>query len=88
MPTYKSFIDWNGDVGLCCNYWSRSQKPFGNINNDSFSNIWMSDEFARLRRNLLKGNRKDLPACNNCNTNGCKSGDESALIWNEYLLTN
>ena len=36
-------------------------------------------------KNLLKGNRKDLSACKNCNTNGCKSGDESALIWNEYL---
>jgi len=83
MPTYKAFIDWNGDVGLCCNDWQRGQKPFGNINESSFSDIWMSKEFERVRKLLLQGRRYELPACKMCDTDGCKSGGDSAILWNK-----
>ena len=85
MPMYKAFVDWDGGVGLCCNDWARKQKDFGNINTDTFSNIWMSDEFKYVRKQLLEANRKDLSACSGCNTNGCKSGEGSAKHWQENL---
>ena len=85
MPMYKAFVDWDGGVGLCCNDWARKQKDFGNINTDTFSNIWMSDEFKYVRKQLLEANRKDLSACSGCNTNGCKSGEGSAKLWHENL---
>jgi len=85
MPMYKAFIDWDGGVGLCCNDWARKQQDFGNINTDTFNNIWMSAEFMAVRKELLLGNRSNLPACSGCNTNGCKSGEESANIWNENI---
>jgi hypothetical protein len=85
MPMYKAFVDWDGGVGLCCNDWARKQKDFGNINTDTFSNIWMSNEFKYVRKQLLEANRKDLSACSGCNTNGCKSGEGSAKLWHENL---
>ena len=81
MPMYKAFIDWNGDVLLCCNDWARKQIPFGNVNKDTFSNIWMNQMFTRVRETLLQGNRYRLPACQKCDTDGCKGGSESALLW-------
>jgi len=81
LPHYKAFVDWNGDVGLCCNDWARAQESFGNIHKDTFSSIWMSKQFSDVREILRKGNRKQLPACKNCNTNGTQFGYESVSIW-------
>lgn len=83
LPFYKAFIDWNGDVGLCCNDWSRKQLPFGNINDCSFDKLWTSDQFVEVRKKLEKGLRKNLPACKNCNTNGTMQGYDSVAIWKE-----
>tara|TARA_B100001057_G_scaffold496325_1_gene597508 strand:+ start:1022 stop:1882 length:861 start_codon:yes stop_codon:yes gene_type:complete len=85
MPMYKAFVDWDGGVGLCCNDWARKQTDFGNINHNTFSDIWMSRQFTDVRKQLLEGNRSNLSACSNCNTNGCKSGEGSANIWNENI---
>ena len=84
MPMYKAFVDWNGDVLLCCNDWARKQIPLGNITEDSFSTIWMSKEFKLIRQRLLKGDRSNS-ACESCNINGCKSGKGSAKLWNENI---
>lgn len=84
MPMYKAFIDWNGDVLLCCNDWARNQLPLGNITQDSFSTIWMSQEFKDIRQQLLAGDRTNS-ACESCNINGCKSGKGSANLWHENI---
>ena len=81
MPMYKAFIDWNGDVLLCCNDWARKQKSFGNVNKDTFSDIWMNNMFTEVRKTLLKGHRYLLPACKRCDTDGCKGGSDSAVLW-------
>lgn len=81
MPMYKAFIDWNGDVLLCCNDWGRNQKSFGNIHNDTFDNIWMNKMFTKVRKTLLNGERYLLPACEGCDTDGCKGGSDSAVLW-------
>lgn len=85
LPFYKAFIDWNGDVGLCCNDWSRKQKSFGNIHEQSFDKIWMNDTFVYVRQKLEQGQRKDLPSCKECDTNGTSQGFESVMIWQPHL---
>jgi MoaA/NifB/PqqE/SkfB family radical SAM enzyme len=85
LPFYKAFVDWNGNVGLCCNDWARKQKSFGNIHKRSFDEIWMSDEFSLVRSKLEKGLRKQLPACQNCDTNGTMQGYESVAVWQDRM---
>ena len=83
MPMYKAFIDWNGDLGLCCNDWARRFKSVGNIHITSFSDLWMSQSFVLTRQQLLKGNRSQLEACQSCDVNGVLQGAESAKLWRE-----
>lgn len=81
LPFYKAFVDWNGDVRLCCNDWARKQKSFGNIQDIPFDQIWMSDQFVEVREKLQNGLRKDLAACQGCDTNGTMQGYESVAAW-------
>jgi len=81
LPFYKAFVDWNGDIGLCCNDWGRKQKSFGNIHTTSFDKIWMSEKFIRVRKFLNNGERKCLQACKDCNTSGTQAGFESVKLW-------
>lgn len=85
LPFYKTFIDWNGDVRICCNDWAREQPSFGNIHKKNISDIWMSEEFIQARKELLQGNRHNLPACKNCNINGMQQGKQSVEIWQNEL---
>lgn len=85
LPFYKSFVDWNGDIGLCCNDWARKQSPLGNIYDRSFDEIWMDNTFVNIRKKLEQGLRKDLPACVDCDTNGTMQGFESVAIWQDRL---
>ena len=79
LPFYKLVLDWNGDALLCCNDWKRAHKGFGNINTESLSEIWYSDEFIKVRDNLILGERKG-PACSNCNIAGILIGQESVNV--------
>lgn len=81
IPFYKSFVDWNGQVRLCCNDWSRSHSGFGSIYEKSFDKIWMSDSFIKLRKALAKGKRDMFSSCENCNTCGTQNGSASINIW-------
>lgn len=79
LPFYKLVIDWNGEVLICCNDWKKAHKGFGNINNNSLKDIWYSEEFNKVRLNLIEGNRVG-PACSNCNISGTLIGKESVNI--------
>jgi len=81
LPFYKAFIDWDGEVRLCCNDWARAQKSFGNIHKNSFDKIWMSERFTKLRKILAVGDRSKLAACKGCNTDGKQNGKESVDLW-------
>ena len=60
----KSFVYWNGDIGVCC-YDFNGDYPVGNVfKNGGFKKIWRSDKYARLRKNILL---RRLPLCQNCN---------------------
>ncbi|HLD58416.1 MAG TPA: radical SAM protein [archaeon] len=55
-------IAWNGDVLLCCK--DIHGKTIGNVTNQSIAEIWNSKKMQTIRKEHLKGNRKDL--CGNC----------------------
>lgn len=62
---YKTFIDYNGNVNLCCHDWTH-MRNFGNIMEKPFSEIWEGEELNEYRKILEKGERWRLPECKNC----------------------
>lgn len=64
---YNMFIDWNGDILLCCQDWSRKYK-FGNIKETHILDIWNSKEMNDFRKVLLHG--RDINPCKGCDTGG------------------
>jgi radical SAM protein with 4Fe4S-binding SPASM domain len=57
----KSFIEPDGSVMPCC--WWVGNHPFGNIKNNSFSEIWHGKLYEELRREIKNGSTK---YCSNC----------------------
>ena len=82
LPFYKTMIDWNGDVVLCCNDWHRQAGNMGNILETSFAECWNSEKLTAIRAELAKGSRRG--ACANCSIVGTKFGFESFSIHTEY----
>lgn len=80
MPFYKLFIDWNGDVLLCCNDWLRRQSGLGNIHQQALHELWTGPEFQALRADLLRGERNGA-ACRLCDVDGTRVGAASADIF-------
>lgn len=85
LPFYKAFIDWNGDMLLCCNDWHRKSGTMGNIYDQSFSQCWNSDRMQSIRRSLGHGRRK--LGCANCNINGTKFGRPSYELYEKNINT-
>ena len=85
LPFYKTLIDWNGDLVLCCNDWQRASGRFGNINDTPLSELWLHEDLVNIRRQLSQGTRKG-PACGSCNVGGTAFGEKSfKLHCNSYM---
>lgn len=84
FPFYKMFIDWNGDVLICCNDWLR-KKIIMNVMNSSIDDIWLSKEFNDIRKKLSVGNREDSP-CSSCDVDGEISGEKSFSFFISNIL--
>lgn len=80
IPSYKAMVEWNGDVLLCSHDWSK-KTVFGNVHEKDISEIWMSEPFANMRRELFKGNRHKFDACSKCTVNGTIMGKMYADYW-------
>lgn len=78
IPFYKAFIDWNGDILLCENDWSKSVN-FGNIQKTKFKDIWYGDDLNLYRKILIK--KRGKYPCSNCNACGTLRGIESVEIF-------
>lgn len=78
-PSYQLMIDWNGDVLLCPQDWSKKLK-FGNINSQAMWNVWRSTQLHKRRMKLLN-ERGGVSPCGSCNANGCVHGQEHADAW-------
>lgn len=83
LPSYKMFVDWNGDVLLCCNDWFRKTKLFGNIHICDVTKIWNCEYFINHRKDLIEGKRSKYSACAGCDVDGVKYGIDSVNLWSK-----
>ena len=63
-------VTTNGQVFPCC--LGGEASPIGNINNESFDDIWTGLEFKKLRKAVLQD--KKIPHCKTCYTKEQQSG--------------
>jgi len=90
MPPLTPALAPNGDVFLC----PYISKSFGNINESNIDEIWDSEPFQKIRKEMING--KLLPICRRCpcsdviKTSGNGKNKFSELEWRSYLedLTN
>jgi radical SAM protein with 4Fe4S-binding SPASM domain len=87
LPFYKMFIDWNGDMLVCCNDWGR-KGIVGNVSTSTIKELWLSEEMNTYRRSLEDGDRARQDPCKYCNISGTKHGKDSFDFFKDrYLKT-
>jgi radical SAM protein with 4Fe4S-binding SPASM domain len=79
-PHYALYIDWNGDILLCCQDMYNRTVVFGNANDRPLFDIWKDQKLTEFRKKLKAGYRSESP-CNNCNANGLVFGKSHAEAW-------
>lgn len=79
LPFYKTMVDWNGNITLCCNDWHRQAGNMGNILQQGLKDCWNSEKLIWIRKQLAQGNRGGV--CANCSIKGTKFGKESVEVW-------
>jgi cyclic pyranopterin phosphate synthase len=63
-PENPLVIDYAGDVVLCCNDYLKNM-VFGNVKTQKLTDIWFSDKYRSMRKQLRKMNFS-LSICKNC----------------------
>ena len=84
---YSMYIDWNGDVLLCCQDMYNRTVKFGNANDNKIIEIWKDARLSEYRKMLNDGDRSNSP-CNNCNANGRVFGKNHADSWSGSYFKN
>ena len=79
-PHYALYIDWNGDVLLCCQDMYNRTVKFGNVVEKPIFNIWR-DKRLKDFRDKLKNGQRCLSPCSNCDANGMLFGKNHAAKW-------
>ena len=79
-PHYATYIDWNGDVLLCCQDMYNRTVKFGNVKDKPLFDIWVDKKLTEFRDKLVVGDRSKSP-CNNCNANGMVFGENHSRSW-------
>lgn len=64
LPAQNVTIDHSGNVVLCCNDY-HSSVSFGNVRETHLMDIWRSEDFRRIRKDLL-GGHFELEICQKC----------------------
>tara|TARA_Y100000114_G_C11747656_1_gene322511 strand:- start:687 stop:1535 length:849 start_codon:yes stop_codon:yes gene_type:complete len=77
---YASYIDWNGDVLLCCQDMYNRTEIFGNVLEKKLVDIWLDKKLNDFRKKLVDGKRTMTP-CDNCTANGMVFGEKHANLW-------
>ncbi len=60
----SAVITWDGDVVPCC-FDKDSEHVMGNVQRESFGDIWHNTTYTNFRRTLLRG-RENIKMCKNC----------------------
>ena len=61
----RMFVFNDGVVGPCCGDWER-RLVMGDASKDSLSDIWLGEEYRKLRSAHLEGRYRDVEACASC----------------------
>ena len=77
---YATYIDWNGDVLICCQDMYNRTKIFGNVSEKKLVDIWLDKKLNDFRKKLVKGERV-LSPCNNCSANGMVFEENHSKLW-------
>ena len=85
-PSYKFFLDYNGDVLMCSHDWGK-KNILGNLKKDNFLDIWLSKQTQKARDKLNTGDRS-LSPCNVCDVSGDLIGKEHHEAWRELSSSN
>jgi radical SAM protein with 4Fe4S-binding SPASM domain len=67
VPWYSTYVDSKGRVYPCC-YLTNSPHVMGNINEQSFSEIWRGEPYRSFRRSLVI-DRGNVVGCKTCSRN-------------------
>lgn len=79
IPSYSFFLDYQGDVLICGHDWGK-KIILGNLNNESFLDIWFSKKAMTVRKQLNNSNRNFAP-CNVCDVNGTLIGKKNSDLF-------
>ena len=82
FPFYKTVVDYNLNLRFCNNDW-KHKIIIGNLEQSSIRDIWLSDHVNKMRMHLMKGERKCIISCENCDVNGTIIGEKNY----EYFKT-
>ena len=85
FPLFKIFVNYNGDYQICSNDWNK-KKIVGNAYKNTIEEIWYSDEFNLIRKNLMKANR-NIDPCKTCDVSGDLNGNEFYEAWTKIITT-
>lgn len=64
-PFAKMAINFNGTASVCCVDWSHNT-VVGDLNNESFREVWQGEKLKKFRILHLEGKRAKIKACKNC----------------------
>jgi len=78
-PHYTFFMDYNGDVLMCPHDWGK-KIILGNLNNETFMEIWAKTKAKEIRQKLKTGDRNFSP-CNVCDVKGTLIGKDHSEAW-------
>ena len=78
-PGYKFFLDYNGDVLMCSHDWGK-KNILGNLNKNSFLDIWLNEKSTIARKKLFSADRS-LQPCNVCDVTGDLIGKTHFEAW-------
>lgn len=67
LPFRMLIIRPDGKISLCCND-ALGKYTLGDVNNQSIDEIWNSEEYQKIRNEMLYNGRKNLLLCKNCDT--------------------
>ncbi len=78
-PSYKFFMDYNGDVLMCSHDWGK-KNILGNLKNENFLDIWLNNKTQTSRNRLNRADRSFEP-CNVCDVEGELIGKSHYEAW-------
>ena len=80
-PSYTFFLDYDGDVLMCPHDWGK-KRILGNLNKETFLDIWTS-QLAKTTRKRLNNSDRNFSPCDVCDVNGTLIGKKHADAWSK-----